>query len=84
MPLVKMTKVMPAARIALTEIERAIFSRLSTRLKFGAKVDIRISSTSRTIKIPTPIPPFRKIKRRFDRQFRHRFIVVHGILRIDW
>ncbi|CSB45377.1 Uncharacterised protein [Vibrio cholerae] len=48
-PAVKMTKVIPTAMIALTEVWRRIFSKLSTVKKFGFKKETTITKNSSAI-----------------------------------
>jgi hypothetical protein len=52
-PPVRMTTVMPAARMALMEMARAMFRRLSTRLKLGAMAAIKRTSATSTMRMPT-------------------------------
>jgi hypothetical protein len=52
-PLVRMTKVSPAARIALIDIDRAMLSRLSALAKLGAMAAIKATRTTRTTRMPT-------------------------------
>ncbi|MDT4874389.1 hypothetical protein FQZ97_1096860 [compost metagenome] len=64
MPAARMTNVIPAARIALIEMDRAMLSRLLTLAKFGAMTTISATSATRTTRMPTRSHQYAKSKPR--------------------